>query len=139
YDAVTDGAAFAKLLTDHLHEVSHDKHLRIAYSAQVIPSDAGDEDPAVRRARYRSVMESRNCGFESVEQSPDGIGYLKFNTFGSAEVCAPTAIAAMNFLANAKALIVDLRQNGGGSADMVPLLSSYLFAEPTHLNDLWNR
>jgi C-terminal processing protease CtpA/Prc len=32
-----------------------------------------------------------------------------------------------------------LRQNQGGDPKMVALLSTYLFATPTHLNDLWER
>ncbi len=34
----------------------------------------------------------------------------------------------MNFLANSDALIVDLRENGGGAPAMIQLLSSYLFS-----------
>jgi hypothetical protein len=45
----------------------------------------------------------------------------------------------MNFLANVDALIIDLRTNGGGDPRMVAFISTYLFAEPTHLNDLWTR
>jgi hypothetical protein len=30
-------------------------------------------------------------------------------------------------------------ENGGGQPRIIALLSSYLFAEPTHLNDLWER
>jgi hypothetical protein len=45
----------------------------------------------------------------------------------------------MNFLANADALIVDLRQNGGGSPSMIQLISSYFFAEPVHLNSFYIR
>jgi C-terminal processing protease CtpA/Prc len=67
------------------------------------------------------------------------LGYLKFNGFGDPEICAPTAIAAMNFLGGVDALIFDLRQNGGGDPKMVALLCSYLFEHPTHLNDLWTR
>jgi C-terminal processing protease CtpA/Prc len=48
--------------------------------------------------------------------------------------------AAMNFLANTDALIIDLRQNGGGDPAMVALISSYLFGnQPVHLNDLYWR
>jgi len=45
----------------------------------------------------------------------------------------------MNFLANVDAIIFDLRENGGGDPKMVAFLSTYLFDEPTHLNDLWER
>ena len=59
--------------------------------------------------------------------------------FADPEVCGPTATAAMNFLANVDALIVDLRDNGGGDPKMVAFVSSYLFSTRTHLNDLWTR
>ena len=59
--------------------------------------------------------------------------------FADPKFCGPTAIAAMNFLANANAVIFDLRENGGGHPAMVALISSYLFCKPTHLNDLWER
>ena len=45
----------------------------------------------------------------------------------------------MNFLGNVDAIIFDLRENGGGDPKMVAFVSSYLFAERTHLNDLYNR
>src|SRR5437868_9056044 len=38
----------------------------------------------------------------------------KFDFFADPEICGPTVVAAMNFLANADALIFDLRENGGG-------------------------
>src|SRR2546423_8603217 len=45
----------------------------------------------------------------------------------------------MNFLSNVDALIFDLRDNGGGTPEMVAYISTYLFDEPTPLNDLYNR
>ena len=45
----------------------------------------------------------------------------------------------MNLLANSDALIVDVRRNGGGDPAMVALISSYLFDDVTHLNDLYFR
>src|SRR5690606_18540332 len=67
------------------------------------------------------------------------VGYLKFNMFAEPEICGPTATAAMNFLANVSALVIDMRQNGGGSPAMVAYVSTYLFNTPTHLNDLYTR
>jgi C-terminal processing protease CtpA/Prc len=45
----------------------------------------------------------------------------------------------MNFLADSDALILDLRDNHGGMSGMVTLIASYLFDEPTHLNDAYDR
>jgi len=37
------------------------------------------------------------------------------------------------------AIIFDLRDNTGGYPSMVALIAGYLFAQPTHLNDMYNR
>jgi Peptidase family S41/N-terminal domain of Peptidase_S41 in eukaryotic IRBP len=138
YDSVTDGNVFAQLLTEHFREVSHDKHLSVTFSPVRLPEESPAPTPDAI-ARYRAAMEEANCGFEKVEHLNGNVGYLKFNFFADPEICGGTAIAAMNFLANVEALIVDLRQNGGGDPKMVALVSTYLFARPTHLNDLWER
>lgn len=138
YDSVNDADAFAMMLTDNLQEVSHDRHLRVNFSPRVLPKDRPDHDPQ-EEARMRTEMERNNCFFEKVERLPSNIGYIKFNAFPDPDVCGPTATAAMNFLGNVDAIIFDLRQNGGGDPAMVALISSYLFDEPTHLNDLYNR
>jgi hypothetical protein len=138
YDAVTDGEAFAVLLTEHLQEVSKDKHLRVNFSPRKVPEGPPARTPE-SDARRREQMERDNCAFEKVERLASNIGYLKFNAFMDPDICGPTAAAAMNLLAHVDAMIVDLRGNGGGDPKMVAFVSSYLFDEPTHLNDLYNR
>ena len=56
---------------------------------------------------------------KAAEQLEGNIGYIKFNYFADPEMCGQTASAAMNFVAGTQALIVDLRENGGGSPAMV--------------------
>ena len=139
YDSLTDGDAFAKMLTDNFQEVSHDKHLRVNFSPAPMPDrPEGPPDPEAL-ALYRKDMERMNCGFDKVEILSGNVGYLKFGMFADPEVCGPTAVAAMNFLANVDAIIFDLRENGGGDPKMIAFLSTYLFSGPTHLNDLWER
>jgi hypothetical protein len=138
YDSITDGDDLAKMLTDNFQEVSHDKHLRVNFSPAAVPDMPKGPDPKADDAD-RKQMERMNCGFDKVEILTGNVGYLKFNFFGDPEVCGPTAVAAMNFLANVDAIIFDLRENGGGDPKMVAFISSYLFAERTHLNDLWTR
>ena len=85
------------------------------------------------------MLERQNCAFDKVEVLPGNVGYVKFDGFMPAEICAPTATAALNFLANTDAVIFDLRENHGGDPEMVQFICSYLFDHPTHLNDLWTR
>jgi retinol-binding protein 3 len=139
YDAVTDGDAFAAMLTKDLQEVSHDKHLRVNYSSYKLPTDDDHGPSPEEKEMERKKMERTNCGFVKVEILPGNIGYLKFNLFADPELCGPTAIAAINFLSHVDAIIFDLRDNGGGDPKMIALISTYLFDKPTHLNDLYNR
>jgi hypothetical protein len=139
YDSITDGGAFAKMLTDNFQEVSHDKHLNVDFSPAPMPKRPEGPPDADAIARYRKDMERMNCGFDKAEILSGNVGYLKFNFFADPDVCGPTAVAAMNFLANVDAIIFDVRENGGGDPKMVAFLSTYLFSEATHLNDLWER
>jgi C-terminal processing protease CtpA/Prc len=45
----------------------------------------------------------------------------------------------MDLLADTDALVIDLRNCGGGDPETVMLFASYLFDQPTHLNDIYWR
>jgi hypothetical protein len=140
YDAVTDGDAFASLLTDHLRDISHDKHLSVRFSPFKQPEETPDRKPSPEeKARYKEQMERANCEFKKVEILPNNVGYVKFDAFLDPAICGPTVVAAMNFVGHTDGVIFDLRENGGGDPKMVALILSYLFDEPTHVNDLYNR
>jgi hypothetical protein len=139
YDNVERAAMLARVLTEHLRDVSHDRHLAVTFSPVVLPGREGAPPDAETQAQIRREIERNNCFFEKVEHLNGNVGYLKFNAFPDPALCASTASAAMNFLANVDALIVDLRENGGGDPRMVQYICTYLFDESTHLNDLYNR
>jgi len=141
YDSITSARTFAQTLGDNLREVSHDKHLGVFYSAEPIPPERSNREPSPEEIEQQRVFLARvNFGFEKVERMVGNIGYLDLRAFQPAAFVGDTAAAAMNFLANTEALIIDLRQNGGGDPATVALISSYLFAPaPVHLNDLYWR
>ncbi len=136
YDKFTHSAELAEALTRDLHAVSKDKHLDIRYASAMPPGmdPNGPSDPSAREQRRRELA-SVNFGFEKVERLAGNVGYLDLRGFVGAELAGETAIAAMNFLANSDAVIIDLRKNGGGDPSMTQLLLSYLFDQPTHFND----
>jgi hypothetical protein len=141
YDQVTSAKEFAMKLTNDLQAVSNDKHLRVRYSHRAIPERGPRREPtAEEREQEKRELTWMNHGFSKVERLPGNIGYLEFLNFLNPELGADTVAAAMNFINGTDALIVDMRNNGGGDPAMVALVCSYLFGpEPVHLNDLYWR
>jgi hypothetical protein len=135
YDSFTDPAAFAERLHEDCQRVNHDGHFRIFALPPLDPAvvAAGqDEDPAeveLRKRYYKAI----NYGFKKAEILAGGIGYLRFDAFGHGEDAFEAAAAAMNFISNSSAVILDLRHNGGGSGSMIRFICGYLFAEEEHL------
>jgi len=138
YAKSTSASDFGEKLTADLQSITHDKHMRVFPAPPRKPDDA-NEDPKARELRFLRQDARNNFGFAKVERLQGNVGYLDLRGFSPAEFGGTTAIAAMNFLANSDAVIIDLRKNGGGDPSMIQLISSYFFREPTHLNDLYWR
>lgn len=141
YDKINSGAVLAQTLTTHLAEIGRDKHLGVAFSYDSIPISSDQKEPSPEeRERFRRMASSINFGFEKVERLNGNIGYMELDGFVTTELGAETAIAAMQFLANTDALIIDLRYNGGGVPGTSQLISSYFFSEtPVYLHSIYWR
>jgi Peptidase family S41/N-terminal domain of Peptidase_S41 in eukaryotic IRBP len=145
YNSLTNGIQFATALKADLFAVSNDHHIGVDYDPFLLPAEdhPGDNKPhpptQADRDRRRTRLEHANCQFSRVEILARNIGYMKFNAFADPDICGPTVAAAMGFIAHADAVIVDLRENGGGDPAMVQLIASYFFDKSTHINDLYNR
>jgi hypothetical protein len=141
YGQAKTGQELAELLTKHLQEVSTDKHLRLSCLAGKLPRPPEGKGPTpAMKGRMRQMALKTNAGYRKVERLAGNVGYLAIDGFMDAEAAVEPASAAMNFLANTEALIIDLRRNGGGGPSGVVLLCSYFFDEkPVHLNSLYWR
>ncbi len=143
YDRITGSKEFADSLLAHMQDYTKDRHMRVHYRHEPFPvrEDREDGPHDAERARQLEEMRVRNFGFERVERLAGNVGYLDLRMFAGLPEAQPTAIAAMNFLANTDAIIVDLRRNGGGSPGMIATLLTY-FVEPgarLHINDFYER
>jgi len=139
YDDITTPENFCERLTEDLQAISHDKHLRLFYHAEPEPNDEPDQPTPEQIAEFQYEMSLLNFGFARVERLPGNIGYLDLRGFFPASLGGEAAVAAMNLLAHTGALIVDLRQNGGGDPEMIALITSYLFDQMTNLNNMYWR
>jgi len=144
YDQYEASDEFAKAITIDLRSINADQHLNLEYRPEEKESSVGSgHTDNVEPAKHSKSGKHGNYGFEQVRILPGNIGYLKMSSFSMDQyyVDAQSAAASsMNFLSNSEALIIDLRNNPGGSARLVRFLASYLFAEkPVHLNDYYFR
>lgn len=136
YDNLNLLSSYRTSLTDDLRQVSGDSHFGVWPLSTSMTMYEESEDDRLReaeRARYG------NYGFERLERFPGNVGYLELVEFVHPRMAGPTAAAAMDFLANCDAIVIDLRRNTGGWGEMVALLCSYLFADQTLLSTTYDR
>ena len=137
YDEIDGDEEFAAAVTADLQSVNGDKHLRLLYS--VDPIGEQDDDELFDEAAYRAEVELANGGIAEVRRLDGNVGYLDLRLMHAAAYAGQAVVAAMTLVAHTDALIVDVRRNGGGDPFTVALYCSFLFDEPTHLNDLYSR
>ena len=141
YADITEGEFLAFALTTHMQEVNHDEHLWVRWHPEPLPDYEGQlrlNQEWTEERRQEAKLD--NYGLHKVERLPGNVGYMDIRYLHRPAWGGDTAVAAMNFIADANALIVDLRKCQGGYPGMIALISSYLFGqEPVHLNSIYWR
>jgi Peptidase family S41 len=107
----------------------------VVYSDQMIPTGPPPPMTEVMRERDRIRMLEQTCLFRSIEVLPRNIGYLKLDGFMPPSACQETVRRAMAAVNSADALIVDLRDNGGGIGETALQVAGYFFDRPAFLYD----
>lgn len=137
YDAISDGEDFAARLTDDLHADTRDLHMRIEFGPH--PKEEPAPPPEADQLEQLGKV---NFGFGPIERLPGNIARVEIDFFPDAKLESVRAALGerMSQAADADALIVDLRNNGGGDSDTVVFLAGYLFDDkPVRLNDIYER
>jgi len=152
-----DEITLTELVTRHLQEITGDKHLGLRLGGGP-PPDRGpgpggpggpgprpgpdETEPKNHEARQLAMRQRGrldNFGIRRVERLDGNVGYLDVRRVAVPANAGPAISAAMELVAGTYALILDLRNNGGGSPEGVLFWCSYLLEErPTHLNDIYH-
>lgn len=123
--------SFGAFVAQKLRSDTGDKHFSFRYLENYSPEKVVDEKEKEKLHHFHNSLE--NFGFENVRRLEGNIGYINYKGFASPESSAATLAAAMNFVANTNALIIDLRENEGGDNGMLLLFCSYFFDKKTDL------
>jgi hypothetical protein len=138
FDHDSSPEAFAQTLTESLRRLSGDGHFRINYSAQALPPPDASLAAQYEEDDDSWAGPSINHGFESVRRIGD-VGYLDLRVFAPPRIAADMLQSAMTLLAQSKALIIDLRNNGGGDSGMDILMAAYLLDSPAEMSATYDR
>ncbi len=127
FDNVSSGHTYAETLSKLLQRATDDGHLNVEFSEDHLnlSNESAEEYSAQEMERLYGAH--LNFGVERVERLDGNAGLIDLRVFAPIEMGAETVIAAMNVVAHTDALIIDLRNNGGGIGDMANLVASYLF------------
>jgi hypothetical protein len=139
YERIAGAQAFAETLTAQLRAWSGDKHLSVFYSQQALPEGRGAALPSPEiEAEERRYSAAINHGIAAVRRLPGNVALVDLREL---LLGADTKIeGVMRLVADADALIIDLRRCRGGRPEVSQLLVSYLLPpERTLLHISWQR
>jgi hypothetical protein len=145
YDAITEPWAFAQRLTEDLAAVAHDKHMRIAARGGPPPGPApGGAAPAGAppgAGPPAGPPPRSEAGIARADRLPGNIGYIEVVALPPLEAFKAPTDKAMGALKDTRALILDLRRNGGGTPFAEAYLVSYFVdpAKPVAVNKFISR
>lgn len=126
-----------ELVTEDLQQFTRDKHLRLLWSDEPQEVGGAEEDEEF----FAHLARSENQGIRRVERLIGDIGYIGTTLVAEPADAALMISAAMTVVANTRALILDLRDNRGGSTYGMAYWCSYFFpeGESVHLTDVYRR
>ena len=130
YDEIVQPWALAERLTADLQDVAHDKHMRVsARGPAPTPAAATGGPPPGPPPRSEA-------GVARADRLPGNVGYIEVVALPGLDSFKPPVERAMAALADTRALIIDLRRNGGGTPQAEVYLTSYLLdpAKPVAVN-----
>ncbi|WP_430405682.1 S41 family peptidase [Fluviicola sp.] len=139
YDPFKTPTDFAFQLDLDLQYITNDKHMGIVYDPKSAAEMISQPTASYYTKEVVEELKQTNFGFKEVKILEGNIGYMDLREFCPPKYAAETAIAAINFLSNCNALIIDLRNNGGGDDNMVQLLLSYFLEEDIEFSTSYNR
>jgi C-terminal processing protease CtpA/Prc len=119
----TDILGFCNAITKQIRQHTNDLHLGLIPIPQEQPH------------QYSSDPEN----IQKIEILEGNIGLIAIQSFEAVQQAAPILAAAMQIVAQTRALIVDLRQHKGGDAQTAALMEGFFFEQSIHTSTFWTR
>lgn len=142
YDSLTKLIPFLEVFERDIQQQSKDTHLGMGLSPErvkQIVADSKNENSGKKEEitpEWLERMQFENFRLRKIERLEGNIGYFNFLNFTPLEPSKKTLIGAMNFLRYSSAIIIDLRDNGGGNSETMDFLLSYFLQDSVQLTEM---
>jgi hypothetical protein len=150
FNQIQDWNTFGAVATQCLGSFSHDGHLYVRNDpktvkellmakSQAVDPNATEQQFSYDPFYYSNEAAEKNFGFREVKILEGNIGYIKLSEINISSKSLPVLFAAMTFVSNTKALVIDLRDNGGGGSELGPVFHSFFLPKDIPLLDFKTR
>lgn len=127
YDSAKTAAELARRLSADASAVTRDKHLDV-FSMQEPQSKGPPRE-----------MPAAEAGVARADTLAGGVGYIEVVSFPPLRFSKRVIDTVMTALSGSRALIIDVRRNGGGDPESVAYLVSFLVPPDRAINDIISR
>lgn len=133
FDRYKNQKDFAKALSVEMQKITKDKHLNVVPPR---PPRAPQDNSDFTSRHLTNLVRFRSGGFKKIKVLEGNVGYVELKGFRREDI--PKVDDVMSYLSTADAIIIDLRENGGGSS-LGLYWSSYFLKENTLLTGNYER
>lgn len=146
---ISDWKTFASVTTEWLQSFGRDGHLYVRNDPKTVKdlitserqkADTNTEQTYAVDSFYngKAAIE-QNYGFAQVSILSGNVGYIKVSEINISSKSLRVLYAAMTFVSNTRALIIDLQNNGGGGSEVGAVFESFFLPPGTPLLEFRGR
>ncbi len=143
YAASSTSEDFLSALNHDLEKESGDTHVNISFGPervqQIIEEKKNEGKTIPLTKEWLERLRYENYRLRKVERLDGNIGYFWFLNFADLQAAKESIVGAMNFISNSNAIILDLRENGGGSSETLLFMLSYFLPDGLKIGDFHYR
>jgi hypothetical protein len=145
YEVYNDSQEFLNYLNITLQMAAEDRHLKISFNPELVKQIKADRNVEKKEKLQESPsytpellawIKFENYGLRKVEKMDGNIGYFKFDRFTDLSLAKKSIVGAMNFLNNSSAIILDLRDNGGGDGEASNFIINYFLPDNIKIGEI---
>ena len=125
YASVKTSEELAERFTNDLQTIAGDKHFQVRLRKGELGSDTGS--PLRHPLHFLNLQHREHSGFTKLEWLEGNIAYVEIRRFYPPSAAKDMVAAVLKFLEDADAVILDIRENGGGDSDILPFFCAHFF------------